>query len=281
MKYPLIDFGGSGPLMNIAPANGITPRTYLPMLQPLLPTHHIVSLVPRALWGDHPVPETLGTWKTDYARDLMDALRAYDLTGVIGIGHSFGGIATALAALEEPSRFRALILLDPTILTRQILETLNMMRDSGTIGENFPLAARALKRQSRFASRESAYAYFRPRGIFKDWDEGALQGYISDGLIEDGDGVRLAWSPEWEAYYFKTGYTGTWDMLPKLASLLPTLIIRGGDSDTYVTESASEVQALLPHATHIDIPGHGHMFPQSAPAETGRIITDWLSQHGL
>jgi pimeloyl-ACP methyl ester carboxylesterase len=281
MNYPLIDFGGAGPLVNVAPANGITPQTYLPMLQPVLTGHHIISLPPRALWQNQPVPETLGTWETDYARDLLNGLRAHQLTDVIGIGHSFGGIATALAALEDTSLFIALILLDPTILTRQILEALKLMRDSGTIGEDFPLAARALKRQRRFASREDAYAYFRPRGIFKDWDEAALRAYIDDGLIPDGDEVVLAWSPEWEAYYFKAGYTETWEMLPKLDNLLPTLILRGGDSDTYVRESASEVQRLLPHATHIDIPGHGHMFPQSAPAETGRVIADWLSQQGL
>jgi pimeloyl-ACP methyl ester carboxylesterase len=281
MKYPFIDFGGSGPLINLAPANGITPHTYLPMLQPLVASHHIVSLIPRALWGDQTVPETLGTWETDYARDLMDGLRAHNLDGVIGIGHSFGGIATALAALEEPGRFRALVLLDPTILTRAILETLKLMRDRGTIGEDFPLAARALRRQSWFSSRKDAYDYFRPRGIFKDWNEAAFQAYINDGLIEEGGGVRLAWPPEWEAYYFKTGFTETWEMLPKLDGLLPVLILRGGDSDTYIEESAAEVRALLPHAAHIDIPGHGHLFPQSAAEESGRIVADWLSQHGL
>lgn len=281
MNFPLIDFGGIGPLINIAPANGIPPQAYLPMLEPLLNAYHPVALPPRALWGNQSVPETLGTWETDYARDLLDAMHAHNLTGVIGIGHSFGGIATALAALEEPARFRALILLDPTILTRQIIEALKLMQESGTIGEDFPLAARALKRQSQFVSHEAAYAYFRPRGIFKDWDEAALQAYIDDGLIPDGDGVKLAWSPEWEAYYFKTGYTETWEMLPKLDGLLPALIIRGGDSDTYIGESAAKVRELLPHATHVDVPGHGHMFPQSAPARSGRIIADWLSQRGL
>ena len=281
MKYPLIDLGGTGTLINIAPANGIPPQTYLPVLKPLQVAHRVVSLLPRALWPDEPVPETLGTWETDYARDLLDGLRAHDLKGVVGIGHSFGGIATALAALEEPARFCALILFDPTILTRQILGALKVMRDSSTIGEDFPLAARALKRQRHFDSREDAYAYFRPRGIFKDWDEAALQAYIASGLIPDNDGVTLQWSPEWEAYYFKTGYSETWEMLPKLDNLLPILIVRGGDSDTYIEESAVEVRALIPHATHIDIPGHGHLFPQSAPVETGRIVADWLSQQGL
>lgn len=281
MNYPLIDFGGTGLSINIAPANGIPPRAYLPMLQPLLTDYHAIALPPRALWGNQSVPENLGTWETDYACDLLDGLRAHNLTGVIGIGHSFGGIATALAALKENARFRALILLDPTILTRHILDMLKQMRAKGTIGEDFPLAAHALKRQRWFVSREDAYAYFRPRGIFKDWDGAALRAYIDDGLIPDGEGVALAWSPEWEAYYFKTGYTETWEMLRKLDGLLPTLILRGGNSDTYVEESSDEMKKILPYATHIDIPGHGHMFPQSASAETGSIIADWLSHQRL
>lgn len=277
MDYPMMELGGAGDVVNLAPANGITPQAYLPMLHPLADSYRVVCLPPRALWGNQPVPEHLGTWETDYTRDVLDGLRAHDLTGVIGIGHSFGGIATALAALEEPPRFKALVLLDPTILTRQILGALKSMREAGTIGQDFPLAARALKRQRRFASREDAYAYFRPRGIFKDWDDDAVRQYIAHGLVPDGDGLILAWSPEWEAYYFMTGYIETWEMLPRLDGLLPTLIVRGGDSDTYVAESAHEVRQLLPHATHIDIPGHGHLFPQSAPDEAGRIVADWLA----
>jgi pimeloyl-ACP methyl ester carboxylesterase len=66
-------------------------------------------------------------------------------------------------------------------------------------------------------------------------------------------------------------------MLPRLSGLLPVLIVRGGESDTYVAESAREVREILPDATHVDIPGHGHLFPQSAPAETGRVIAEWLA----
>lgn len=281
MDYPLIDFGGAGSLINIAPANGIPPHTYRPMFQPLLASHHLISLPPRALWPHQSVPDVLGTWKTDYAQDLLEGLRTHHLNGVIGIGHSFGGVATALAALEEPHRFRALILLDPTILSHQVMGMLRHFHDNGTIGEDFMLAARALKRKQHFLSRDDAYAYFRPRGIFADWDAVAFQAYIDEGLVSEGDGVKLAWPPEWESYYFKTGYLETWEMLPALDNLLPILILRGEDSDTYIQESADEVRGLIPHATHIDIPGHGHLFPQSAPAVTARLIADWLLLQGL
>ena len=57
---------------------------------------------------------------------------------------------------------------------------------------------------------------------------------------------------------------------------LPLLVIRGGESDTFIPEAAEMLRDLLPNATYAEVPGHGHLFPQSAPEETGRIIGDWL-----
>lgn len=277
MNYPIVDLGGAGQTLNLAPANGIPPETYRPFLRRL---HGVraVSMLPRALWPGESVPTTLGTWETDVARDLLDGLRAHGVIDVIGVGHSFGGIATALAALEEPSRFRALVLLDPTILLPSMFEALDAMREAGALAD-FPLASRARKRQRSFPDAAAAYDYFRPRGMFKDWDEEAVRLYVAYGLVPAPDGgLALGWSPEWEAYYFMTGYTGTWDVLPRLAGLLPTLIVRGAVSDTYVAESAARVRELLPDATHVEIAGHGHLFPQSAPAETAQVVNEWLAR---
>lgn len=262
--------------MNVAVANGFPPETYLPMLAPMLTDYRAVSLLPRALWADEPVPDTLGTWKSDLTADLLAGLAEHQLEGVVGVGHSFGGVASMLAALDAPHRFSALVLLDPTILSHEWLAMLKASRERGTIGEDFPLAARAAKRQQRFASRDEAYAYFRPRGVFADWHEAALREYIAHGLVDDGDGVRLAWPPAWEAYYFKTGYTEIWDALPAFNGLLPTLIVRGGTSDTYTAAVAAAVREILPSATHVEVEGHGHLFPHSAPEQTAAIVAEWL-----
>lgn len=278
MAYPLADLGGTGQLFNILPANGFPVETYLPALTPLMPDYRIISVLPRALWGGEPIPDTFGSWERDVTGDLLAGLHHHNLGGIIGAGHSFGAVSTMIAAVREPSRFRALVLFDPTILPTQILLGLKALRDAGTIMEDFPMASRALKRQRQFATREDAYAYYYQRGIFRDWDMAAFDQYIAHGLVPNDDGLALRWTPEWEAYYFSTGYAETWEMLPKLDKLLPILIIRGGDSDVYTAESAAAVREILPQATHAEIAGHGHLFPQSAPADTARIVSDWLAR---
>jgi hypothetical protein len=51
MNHPLIDLGGSGPLIHIAVANGFPPQTYLPIFDSLLSRYHLVSLPPRSMRG--------------------------------------------------------------------------------------------------------------------------------------------------------------------------------------------------------------------------------------
>jgi len=277
MTQPMLVMGGSGAQINLALANGITPETYLPMLNPLMKAYQVVCLPPRALWEDEPVPVELGSWD-ELAHDLLAGLGERGLSDVIGMGHSFGAVASMIAAIEQPERFKALVLLDPTLLPPHVLGALHQMRESGTIGEGFHLAARAAKRQRTFASYEAAYAYFNGRGAFRDWTDEATRAYVYHGLRQNEEGVTLRWSPEWEAYYFKTGYLQTWEMIPNLAALkLPILILRGGTSDTYMADAAERVRELLPDATHLEIPGHGHLFPQSAPAEAASAISEWLA----
>lgn len=272
--YPMIDFGGDGPLFHFAVANGFPPQTYAQLLRPLTAAYHVVSLPPRPLWGEPP-PETLIDWRDGTARDFLDGLHAHNLGDVIAVGHSLGGIASMLAVLHEPSRFKALILLDPTIMSRTLVAGLTGLAEAGMM-DQIPFAVRALKRQRDFASTEAAYTYFKERTLFADWPDEVVQLYAQHGTQPKADGVTLAWTPEWEAYVFKTVFIPIWETLPRLRDLLPTLIVRGSVSDTYLPESAQEVGEMLPNAVHLEITGHGHLFPLTAPAETAEIVQQFL-----
>ena len=87
---------------------------------------------------------------------------------------------------------------------------------------------------------------------------------------------RLGWPPEWEAHYYETIITNPWDYVARLRGLLPTLVIQGENTDTFVEESAKKMRDLLPEATHEILPGHGHLFPQSAPEAARSILSAWL-----
>ncbi len=280
MPQPLYTFGGDGPIIHIAVANGFPPQTYQPLLQPFTAQYRVVCLPPRALWPDKPLPpEQPGSWRS-VADDLLDGLRQYELTDVIAIGHSFGGIASMPAALDEPQRFRALILLDPTILTPERVQMMKMAQETGQT-ELIPLVQTAHRRRRDFEGVEDAYIYFKGKPLFSDWPDETVRLYAESMTRPSSNGLELAWTPEWEAHYYRSYYTEIWETLPRLRGMLPTLIIRGGATDTFVEESLAQVKTLVPDAVYVDIPGHGHLFPQSAPGETWQVIQDWLAANGL
>jgi pimeloyl-ACP methyl ester carboxylesterase len=281
LNQPLYDFGGDGPPMHLALANGFPPQTYQPLMQPFTERYHVVSLPPRAMWSNPPPTESAPTWHT-LADDLLAGFEMYGLDKLIGVGHSFGGIATVLAAIAQPERFRALVLLDPTALPPDILKLID---DARAIGQDhrMPMVEAALRRRNRFADRDEAFAYWRPKPLFADWSDEALWLYV-DSLTRpaaDGDGLELTWSPEWEAHYYRTLFTEIWAELPHLSAQLPVLAIRGTTSNAFVEASAAAFQSALPHATLVEIEGHGHLFPQSAPTQAQAIMTEWLEAQNL
>ncbi len=277
MPQSLIELTGpcGAPLLNFMPANGFPPRTYLPMLRGLA-GFRAISLPPRALWGDQAAPTAYCSWR-DAADDLLRGLDCFDLRDIVAVGHSLGGVLSMLALIKEPARFRALVMLDPVLLPQATLDRLAQARDAGQI-ENFPLVQGARRRRQYFDSREHAYNRFREKPLFADWPAESLNLYVEYGLRprEDGAGFELAWSPAWEAHYFATVYRDIWRDLPALNGLAPTLIIRAEYSDTFPADSYTKAQSLAPQAAFHEMKGQGHLFPQAAPLETARVISDWL-----
>lgn len=273
--YPIYDFGGSGQIINLLPANGFPPETYIPLLRPLTDRYHVICMLPRALWPDEQPPKELRQWDM-LADDLIAGLTYHQMDNVIAIGHSFGGIASMIAAVRQPECFHALCLLDPTLFRPEWLEGLEKMQQDGTITE-FSLVQGAMRRRRTFGSVEEAFTYFRGKRLFTDWPDDSLRLYAEYGTQPTATGAReLRWSPEWEAYYFSTGFTRSWDVAPKVRGLLPILAIGGGTTDTYVPEIAAMLRDVLPEANFADVAGHGHLFPQSAPEATTAIISAWL-----
>ncbi|MBC8099152.1 MAG: alpha/beta hydrolase, partial [Armatimonadetes bacterium] len=108
---PIYEFGGSGQIINLAVANGFPPATYQPLFQPLIAAYRVLAMLPRALWQPSTPPTELLSWKITLAPDLLNGFHEHDLHDVIAVGHSFGAIASLLAVIQAPSRFKALILL--------------------------------------------------------------------------------------------------------------------------------------------------------------------------
>ncbi len=281
MNPPLLELGGSGPPIHIAPANGFPLETYAPIFTSLLARFRLVCVPPRALWsGIGAPPAQPGTWES-LADDLVTGWGAHRLGPVIAVGHSFGAVASLRAAIRPPAEVRALVLLDPTIFPRAVMREIGAQRRSGGPAR-FPLVEAALKRRRHFASLDEAFRYWRAKPLFHDWSDEALRTYASGLLRRDQSrgGWTLAWPPEWEAWYYQSFPADTWGAVARLPRDLPALVIGGERSDTFTPAAAAELREAMPWATHLSLPGAGHLFPQSHPDRLRPVLEDWIARVG-
>lgn len=268
----LEDWGGTGPVLHLAHANGFPPGSYRKLIELLKPRYHVFTLRSRSLMPGTD-PREMRTWD-DMADDLAHALRAHGLEGVIGVGHSMGGVATLLASVNDPKLFRAVVAMDPVLLTGSRLLLFQVL---GLLGmrSRIPPASLARRRRERWGSREEAATSYRKKALFQRFDPACVQDYITHGLTEaPGGGFRLTIPTAWEARIFETSPRSGWRRLRSVP--VPTLVLRGGDTDTLTPEALERVRRTIPGVRTEELPGTTHLFPLEQPEECARRILAFL-----
>jgi non-heme chloroperoxidase len=163
------------------------------------------------------------------------------------IGASLGG-ATALVTVGEAHAglARALVLVDvvPRMSTQGVAQIRNFMQGNMNGFENVEQAAEAV---ARYLPNRPA-----PRS--------------SDGLMKnlrEGDDGRLYWhwDPAFQVGDKRIDSTVMTARMEQAAQRvqLPTLLVRGKQSDVVSSEAAEQLIALIPHASCVDVEGAGHM----------------------
>lgn len=271
------DWGGTGPLLHLAPANGFPPGTYRKLIGLLTPRFHVVSLRPRALWPGAE-PRSLVDWR-ELTKDFVQGLRERGLKDVVGVGHSVGGVYTLAAAAAEPGLFRAVVALDPALVTGWKSLVLRGLSVLGVAHRN-PVARQVRRRRRHWHSREEAAESYRTKALFKHWDPDVLQDYLTHGLIEaPGGGFELRFPVPWEARVFETTPHAPWQWLR--GSTAPTLVLRGSRSATLMPEGLERVRRMVPQARTDELPGGRHLFPMEQPEACARRVLVFLEEAGV
>jgi pimeloyl-ACP methyl ester carboxylesterase len=203
-----------------------------------------------------------------FAQDLAELGRALDLRGAVGVGHSLGGYAVALAAALAPEVFARLLLIDPVILPRALY-------GSAPPGEHF-----AARRRDRWPSPAAMYERFRDRPPFSRWRPEVLRDYCEHGLLPapDGDGYVLACPPAVEASIYLSSAAD--DPYPHLAQVrAPALVLRAGQPARDVTDmeaspTAPDLAAHFPDGQDVHLPGYSHFLPMEDPELVARLLRD-------
>lgn len=281
MIEPFRDFGGRGPLIHIAHANGYPPGAYRAFAAALAPLGRVIGQTTRMLQPGTD-PKNLASWH-ELAHDLVRLLEAEATAGgsTIGIGHSLGGVLTLYAAVERPALFRAVVLIEPVFLVPELIA---LARAAGSAFDPFALVATALRRRDRFGSRAEALAHWRPKPVFAGVGDDVLADYVDAALREDPDAkspderFRLAYPRAWEARIHSTPPLDVWDLVPRLA--VPTLAIRGQTTDTITAAAWAHWQRLQPAARFVEVPDSGHLAPFERPEAVAATIAAFLADLG-
>ena len=275
MNIPHFDYDGDNAPLHFLHANGYPPDCYKPLLELLKTQYHVFGMMLRPLWPEAKI-EDITDW-SPLSDDLLRFLSDRGTGPVIGVGHSVGGIVTLRAALRDPKKFGAIVLLDPVLFVPPFLAMWNFVRAIGLGSKLHPKITGAMKRRRTFDNLDMVFRGYRAREVFKYMSDENLRAYI-EGIVKqkpDG-GYALAFSPEWESHIYLTGLRDfdLWRELPKLE--VPTLIIRGAESDTFLKDAAMLVKRKQPKVKIETLEKSTHILPLEHPQEVFNIMQSFL-----
>ncbi|MBN2115064.1 MAG: alpha/beta hydrolase [Anaerolineales bacterium] len=280
---PSFDLGGIGQPLHFLHANGYPPACYKPLLGLLQTQYRVFGMLLRPLWPDSR-PEDIRDW-SPFSDDLLRFLASTTPTAplsassqpfdaaqdmpvpVIGVGHSIGAIVTLRAALRDPDKFKALVLIDPVLFVPRFLIMWQVIRMLGLGNKFHPLIPGAQKRRRTFDDLETVFRGYRSRTVFRYMSDENLRIYVEGMTRKTDQGYELVYSPEWEAHIYLTGMRDfdIWRDLPKLR--VPTLFLRGAETDTFLKEAAQLVKRKQPAARVETLSRSTHILPLERPQE--------------
>jgi pimeloyl-ACP methyl ester carboxylesterase len=272
-----IEYGGSGLPLHFLHANGYPFYCYEPLLNLLKREYHVIGMLLRPLW-ENAKPEDIDDWHI-FSEDLLRFLNDRNTEPVIGVGHSIGAVVTLRAALHNPGKFRALILLDPVLFVPSRLLLWNVLRSIGLGHRVHPKIPGALRRRRTFDNLDLVFRGYRSREVFRYMSDESLRAYI-EGMTKPSEhrGYELVFSPEWESRIYLTGLRDfdIWRDLPRLE--VPTLFLRGAETNTFLEDAARFVKRKQPGARVETIERSTHLLPLERPQEVFDVLQSFLSE---
>ncbi len=267
------------PVLHVLHGNGYCSKMYWPLLVELAP-YFDLFLSDAQGHGDSDHGGTFVGWNRSAELAALAFKAHHPQFGnvpVIGLGHSFGGVLTALIQAEYPNLFSEVILLDPVLFTPSMLGAMQMLDWLGWYSRN-PMAKKAHKRRSHWPDKTQCHQYLHERGMFKGWHITALTSYIDHALNHDEHGSRLKCHSSREAEIFGSFPRGLWRKLKTAEG--DKLLVYGSETYAFVEKSARYWQKYRSELRLEKMPG-GHCFMQQFPTETAELLKTYWSQRGV
>lgn len=238
-------------------ATGFCKETWLPVLDRL--ANNPVLAIDQRGHGDSEAPDPPFDW-WDLGRDVLAALDTVEWQGPVGVGHSSGAAALAMAELVRPGTFRSLVLVEPIVFPPPYVRI-----------EANPMAETAERRRREFRSPAEARASYAGRGPFAGWSEEALDAYVEHGFALRGGRWVLKCAPEVEAEFYRSATThGAWDRLEEIHC--PVVLVAGAGSTSHPMAFLDRQADRFVRAVVHRVPDATHFVPMERPEVVSAIV---------
>jgi len=276
---PFIDYGSDGPELLFLHANGYPPDCYRPLLSRLAEHYHVTAMVQRPMWPDSR-PDEIEDW-LPLTDDLLHYMDAHHSRPIVCVGHSMGGVALLRAALRAPERFKALALLDPVLFPPYLSPLWRLFYKSGLGFRLHPMINTAKKRRREFDDLDRLFKGLRKKAIFRYFDDEALQAYVEGITCETEKGTyQLCYRAEWESHLYIIAVWRDKDIWRELPNLeVPTLIVRGAETDTFWERTGKLVQRKHPQVRVNAVDKATHLVALEQPTEVSKLILSFFEEN--
>jgi pimeloyl-ACP methyl ester carboxylesterase len=260
---------GDKPAVLLAHPTGFLADTWTPIAERLAERYTVIAPDTRGHGdSDKPSPEGVAYHWQAFIEDHISFLETLSLRGIPFVGHSAGASVGMYVAARHHEYYTRLVGMEPIIMPGGLTpdeERRNFMAEG------------ARRRRNVFSSAEEMFQQYRSRDTFERWPDDVLRLYCERGTFQREDGqVQLKCPPDVEGEIFaNSGSLDIWEVLPDLAA--PTLIVRGAETDPFLSMTAESVASRLPNARLDTVPDVGHLLPMEQPNTIADLIIDFLS----
>lgn len=254
-------------LIHFAHGNGFPSPCYMQLLKQLR-TRYDYCYIDRI--GHNPEFPVTENWHL-LVEEILYSVKSQATQPVIAVGHSLGGVLSLLAAIEEPSLFKAVIMIDSPLLGRFKSNVVRLAKAVGIIDRVTP-AFRTRGRREHWQNKDQLVEYLKTRDLFKTFAPECLQDYIDYGLSKTDDGYILRFDRHIEYLIFRTIPHTLHEYEGKLT--LPGALIYG-DRSTVVDRF--DVRYMKKHHKIWSVKMNGtHMLPMESPIQVANQIFTML-----
>jgi pimeloyl-ACP methyl ester carboxylesterase len=264
----VVDYGGDGPPLLLVHGTGLVAQVWGVMVPNLTPRFRVFAL-DRKGHGDSDKPED-GYQLEQSAPEYAAVVEQIGGDGWTAIGHSSGGTSLGLTAVRRPDLFRRVAMVDPIIFPSRI-------RAPDALAGAQSMAQRTRQRRAHWPSGQAMFDDLATKRAFRTWQPEALWDYVQYGaeIGEDGS-IRLKCPPDIESRMY--GHASDLDLFDEFAQIpVPTLIIRGGQTDRLPRENVERTVASNAKLRLVEMPDLSHFASMEDPAEVARLCKDFLT----